>query len=140
MDNQNQPPVQNPAVPVQPPMAAAAPMPQPQPSAAGPSSSAVPPQSPRGRKFLFIIVAVVLLLIAVGAYYYFAMSTNNTNLSAYPTVIPTVTKPLETPVPTVNPIESSADLDGVLSQLDGTDTSATAELDQNSSDSTTFTP
>jgi len=156
MDNQNpisQPQVPgaaplNPVVPPggqpQPQMATAAPMPEPQPQPEyQPQPSSAPPSSPGeggSKKMLYILGAILLLLfLGVGAYYYFAGSlnpaTNDTN--AVPTVIQQVIT--EEPSPTVTPIESTSDLDGALNQIDGMDPStAEAELNANTQDSTTF--
>ncbi len=129
--------------PVQPQVPAEAPV-LPQQSAQQPVGAAGAPQASAGRsKLMWIILAVVvLLLLAGGTYYYFAMAQNNANLSAYPspTVIPTSTEATEAPTSTVTPIQSSSDLDGALNQVDSTDTSAGIGLDQNTQDSTTFTP
>lgn len=136
MDNQNQtpqpvggqPPV---AQAQQPQMATAAPMPQPQQE----------PKPGGGKKLLYIILAVVLiLLLGLGAYYYLGVNSySGGSLNVTPTVIEQ-SLPQESLVPTVAPIQSSADLERALSQIDSTDTSAGIELEQNDYDSATFAP
>ncbi len=132
MDNQqnNQPTGMPPTMPtVEPPQA--------------PVVSNTPPIQPKssGSKiFLYVILSIVLLLlVAGGVYYYYMNSLNNSALTTTyptPTVMPQTTA---TPTPTITPIQSSADLNGALNQIENTSPdSAGTELNANTTDSTTF--
>jgi flagellar basal body-associated protein FliL len=105
------------------------------------------PQAPvvtnGSKKMLYVAIAVVVLALLAGALYFVMVSNKNTavvpgynmgsqSISATPT-------PTPTPESSVTPIKNSSDLNGALNQVNASDTSSlSAGLDQNTSDSTTF--
>lgn len=108
-----------------------------------PSSFQSPPVENSGsKKLLWVaIVFVVIVLIGLGAWYFMVLNqANNVSTTGYtqPIIETPTTTPTPTAEPTPTPIQSTADLNGALGQIDDTNTSATTELNQNTTDSTSF--
>lgn len=95
---------------------------------------------PSGKKPMILTAVVVAALVVIAAVSYFASSNKKVaTVPVYPTptVLPTESAMGETS--NVTPIQSSADLNNALTEVDNTDPSSSGTgLSQNSQDSAVF--